>query len=177
MFDSLIDPLTLLSQTLTKGGLILWLIFFASVLMWTLIAERYFFLLVVCKNESPEKISSSEIDRYLRTIENLVYVLPLLGLLGTVSGMIQAFQILMEFGASNPRGLAGGISRALFTTLAGLMTSLSGLYFHHDLEVRIKKWTIDNKPKYSQSSSLLPQLSAQGFISRLSIARERSGEF
>ena len=61
---------------------------------------------------------------------------PFLGLLGTVSGMIKVFDVITVFGTGNTRGMASGISEALVTTMAGLFTALSGLYFVSDLERR-----------------------------------------
>ena len=69
----------------------------------------------------------------------LVAILPLLGLLGTVSGMIKVFDVITVFGTGNTRGMASGISEALVTTMAGLFTALSGLYFVSDLERRAER--------------------------------------
>ena len=70
-------------------------------------------------------------------IRTLTGALPMLGLLGTVDGMIQTFDVLSVFGTGNARGMAGGISVALITTMAGLVTALSGLYFSTELETRM----------------------------------------
>jgi biopolymer transport protein ExbB len=68
----------------------------------------------------------------------LTQILPLLGLLGTVSGMIKVFEVIYAFGAGNARGMAAGISEALITTMAGLITALSGLFFAANLESRAR---------------------------------------
>jgi biopolymer transport protein ExbB len=65
--------------------------------------------------------------------------LPMLGLLGTVSGMIQTFDVMTVFGTGNARGMAGGISVALITTMGGLLTALSGLYFSTQLTQRAER--------------------------------------
>ena len=65
-------------------------------------------------------------------------MLPLLGLLGTVTGMIETFDVMSEFGQHNVRGMAAGISQALFTTMAGLMTALSGYFFSVNLDIRAR---------------------------------------
>jgi len=75
------------------------------------------------------------------TIEVITAVLPLLGLLGTVGGMIQTFEVMTVFGTGNVRGMADGISQALITTMAGLMTALAGMYFAGDLHSRIERET------------------------------------
>lgn len=66
----------------------------------------------------------------------IVALLPLLGLLGTVTGMIESFETLSAAGGSDPGGLTGGISAALLTTLAGLVTALPGVFAVHRFERR-----------------------------------------
>ncbi len=66
-------------------------------------------------------------DQYLQV---LVRIAPLLGLLGTVYGMVETFGVLNVTGAREPRALAAGISTALLTTQAGLLIALPGLYGH-----------------------------------------------
>lgn len=73
-------------------------------------------------------LAESRLKTGLGVLEAMVQILPLLGLLGTVSGMIKVFTVLTVFGTGNVRAMAAGISEALFTTLAGLVTALSGLY-------------------------------------------------
>ena len=73
------------------------------------------------------------------TIHTVTAVLPLLGLLGTVTGMIAIFDVLNVFGNGNTRGMADGISKALLPTTAGLVTSIIGIYFSADLDKRVKK--------------------------------------
>jgi biopolymer transport protein ExbB len=82
---------------------------------------------------------SSHLRRFLLPIKTLTAVLPMLGLLGTVIGMIQVFDVMTVSGTGNTRGFAGGISVALITTMAGLVTALSGLYFSANLEHRVTR--------------------------------------
>ena len=144
-----------------QGGIILWAILFASIYMWILLAERYWFhwnqLSGLRRRLYDEWISQpvtrsssltirridalvgdlrTEARRNLLALQALVAILPLLGLLGTVSGMIKVFDVITVFGTGNTRGMASGISEALVTTMAGLFTALSGLYFVSDLERR-----------------------------------------
>jgi biopolymer transport protein ExbB len=63
--------------------------------------------------------------RYLPT---LVKIAPLLGLLGTVAGMVETFRVLEAMGAASPRAMSGGIGQALLTTQAGLLVALPGLF-------------------------------------------------
>ena len=67
---------------------------------------------------------TSELERYLWLVKTVSVVAPLLGLLGTVTGMIQTFQAITLFGAGDPKMMAGGISEALVTTMLGLITAI-----------------------------------------------------
>lgn len=150
-----------LAALFEQGGLILWAILAASIYMWILLAERYWFhwmqMPALRKTLYEEWLSQparmapellyrrietlvtdlrTEANRNLLALQALVAILPLLGLLGTVSGMIKVFEVITVFGTGNTRGMASGISEALVTTMAGLFTALSGLYFVSDLERR-----------------------------------------
>lgn len=71
-----------------------------------------------------------ELERFMNTLGTIAAISPLLGLLGTVVGMIKVFAVLMENGAGNTALLAGGISEALLTTAAGLGVAIPALIFH-----------------------------------------------
>ncbi|MDP0587905.1 MAG: MotA/TolQ/ExbB proton channel family protein [Candidatus Endonucleobacter bathymodioli] len=71
-----------------------------------------------------------ELERYLNFLGTIAAVTPLLGLLGTVIGMIDVFSVIMVHGAGSPSVLAGGISKALITTAAGLTIAIPALIFH-----------------------------------------------
>jgi len=73
---------------------------------------------------------SHELERYLTALGTIASISPLLGLLGTVVGMIDVFAALMLEGAGNANVLAGGISQALITTAAGLAIAIPTLIFH-----------------------------------------------
>jgi biopolymer transport protein ExbB len=75
---------------------------------------------------------------YLALIGILAAVAPLLGLLGTVTGMISTFDILAVFGTGNAKGMAGGISEALITTQTGLLVAIPGLYMKGFLQSRAR---------------------------------------
>lgn len=147
-----------------RGGGVLWAIFGLSILMWALILERYWFYAHALRTLRKELLSerhtwehlkaSSALEllrRYLAsayelrlryglpTIRMLAAILPAMGLLGTVSGMIKTFDVVNLFGTGNARGMADGISQALITTMAGLVTALSGLYFSANLDARAEK--------------------------------------
>lgn len=78
----------------------------------------------------------SKLEGTLSVIGVLAKVAPLMGLLGTVTGMIVTFDIISVFGAGNARAMAGGISEALITTQTGLMVAIPGLYAHNFLTRR-----------------------------------------
>ncbi|MAJ61302.1 MAG: hypothetical protein CBC48_15965 [bacterium TMED88] len=67
---------------------------------------------------------SSQLEKFLWIVKTISVVAPLLGLLGTVTGMIQTFQAITLFGAGDPKMMAGGISEALVTTMLGLITAI-----------------------------------------------------
>ncbi|SDU32234.1 MotA/TolQ/ExbB proton channel family protein [Desulfobacula phenolica] len=71
---------------------------------------------------------TSSLDTHLAVIRVLAGVAPLLGLLGTVTGMMDTFDVITIFGTGNAKAMAGGISVALITTQTGLMVSIPGLY-------------------------------------------------
>ncbi len=71
-----------------------------------------------------------ELERYLNTLGTIASITPLLGLLGTVIGMIKVFAAIMTHGVGNPTILAGGISEALITTAAGLSVAIPSLIFY-----------------------------------------------
>jgi len=151
------DALALLVE---RGGVVFVAILFLSVIMWTLILERYWYyhwglaglralyLSPLKAGGEPhppglrEALASGftlRVTQFLPSIGTLTAILPALGLLGTVSGMIATFDSIAVFGNHNVRGMASGISRALVTTLAGLLTALSGLYFSANLESRARR--------------------------------------
>jgi len=84
----------------------------------------------------------AEMERYLNTLGTIASVAPLLGLLGTVFGMIDVFGVIMSAGVGNPGVLAGGISKALITTAAGLSVAIPTLMFHRYFNSKVSKLTI-----------------------------------
>jgi biopolymer transport protein ExbB len=78
-----------------------------------------------------------ELERYLNPLGTIAAISPLLGLLGTVSGMINSFTAITSQGVGNPTVLAGGISEALITTAAGLIVAIPALIAYRHLRGRI----------------------------------------
>tara|TARA_B110000438_G_scaffold203308_1_gene195023 strand:- start:5 stop:625 length:621 start_codon:yes stop_codon:yes gene_type:complete len=140
------------------GGPVLWGILLVTIIMWTLIIERFWFFYYVLpssiKNTTDEwnkmnptidwyskkirdqMISELSINskKFILTIETMMQILPLLGLLGTVVGMIKVFDVMTFFGTGNARLMASGVSQATIPTMAGLVAAISGLYIANMLK-------------------------------------------
>jgi biopolymer transport protein ExbB len=84
----------------------------------------------------------AELERYLNTLGTIAAITPLLGLLGTVIGMIKVFTAITVAGVGNPGVLAGGISEALITTAAGLSVAIPTLMFYRFFRGRIDELVI-----------------------------------
>lgn len=82
------------------------------------------------------------LDRFLNTLGTIAAVTPLLGLLGTVVGMIDVFTAIIEHGVGNPADLAQGISKALITTAAGLSVAIPSLMFYRYLRGHVNELII-----------------------------------
>jgi len=83
-----------------------------------------------------------ELERYLNALGTIASITPLLGLLGTVIGMIKVFAVITTQGVGDPGVLAGGISEALITTAAGLTVAIPTLMFHRYLRARVDEHVI-----------------------------------
>ncbi len=152
-----------LREFLAAGGPVLVAIMVVTFLMWALILERVMYWTtahggVVSRSKRAwaarterkswyahavrEKIISQareEAAQFNGLIRALVAVTPLLGLLGTVTGMVFVFDVMAVTGSSNARLMAAGITRATIPTMAGLVASLSGLIFINGFEDSVKK--------------------------------------
>ncbi len=84
-----------------------------------------------------------EMERFLTALGTVAVIAPLLGLLGTVIGMIKVFAQLQLEGAGNAAALAGGISEALITTAAGLTVAIPALIFHRYFLRRVDEIVVD----------------------------------
>ena len=89
--------------------------------------------------ESRARELRPELDRSLALIGVLAAVAPLLGLLGTVIGMVRTFDVISTYGTGNARAMADGISIALVTTQTGLVVAVPGLLFSHLLQRRSRR--------------------------------------
>jgi biopolymer transport protein ExbB len=145
MFESIRDFMDL-------GGPVLYLIALLLIVMWYMILERILYFrgphkqlvkLAIDQWESrtersswaahqvrEELVSSVAVKmrENLSMIQACVALAPLFGLLGTVTGMIEVFQVMAINGTSNARAMAGGVSQATVPTMAGMVAALSGLF-------------------------------------------------
>lgn len=136
---------------LDLGGNILLLIILLAALLWALILERWFYLERVYPGDADMArqlwLARSErrswyaqqfrqyllhradrsLQRNLSFLKTLIKLCPLLGLLGTVLGMLEIFDAVAITGGTNPRATAGGVSKAIITTMAGMVVAISGL--------------------------------------------------
>jgi len=135
-----------------KGGDVLWLIAILVFVMWTLIFERLWYFSFTWRKEVAEVIRAWEarperkswnakqvrqrllsqsrqaINANLPVITTLVALCPLLGLLGTVTGMIEVFNVMAVTGGGDAKSMAGGAERSTIPTMAGMVAALSGLF-------------------------------------------------
>jgi biopolymer transport protein ExbB len=86
---------------------------------------------------------SHELERFLTALGTIAAITPLLGLLGTVIGMISVFTTITNLGVGNPAELAGGISQALITTAAGLSVAIPSLIFYRHFRGKVDALTVE----------------------------------
>jgi len=84
-------------------------------------------------------LEAANLERFLNILGTIAGIAPLLGLLGTVTGMIKAFSVISQAGIGNPQMLAGGISEALITTAAGLTVAIPAFVCFKILRSRVDK--------------------------------------
>jgi biopolymer transport protein ExbB len=152
------DQYWLVRGFLERGGDILYLILVVTFLLWILILERLWYYRLsrhadiagVLKvwNERRDQtswyahqirrmlISDVEIklNSNLLMIRTLVAICPLLGLLGTVTGMIEVFDVMAISGGGNARAMAAGVGKATIPTMSGMVAALSGLVISAQME-------------------------------------------
>jgi biopolymer transport protein ExbB len=147
------------------GGPYVFWIFVCGVLLWTLVIERYWYFRRILPNRanatfkqwmgrldhtswSAHQIRKAMISRVnaemtanLPLLRVLVPLSPLLGLVGTVSGMLEVFDSMALRGSADARTMASGVSHAMICTMTGLAVSITGLYPAHYFQSRAKSET------------------------------------
>ncbi|MFP6607684.1 MAG: MotA/TolQ/ExbB proton channel family protein [Myxococcota bacterium] len=153
-----------------QGGNVLLVIAFVTAVMWSLIYERFWYFQVRHRGER-ERIRElwrgrsehsswhahqirrmlisqvrQKLQQRLGPIETIVKLCPMLGLLGTVTGMIEVFDV-MAAGSGNARGMAGGVSKATLPTMAGMVAALSGMLF----SIQLRRFARDEGERMADS--------------------------
>jgi len=140
-------------------------IFLCGVLLWTLIIERYWYFTQVLPDESKQALEkwnsrrdhqswsarnirqmmisrlNAAMSANLPLMRVLVPLSPLLGLIGTVSGMLEVFESMALRGSADARTMASGVSHAMICTMSGLAVSITGLFPVHYFQSRVKRET------------------------------------
>ena len=153
-----IEAVAAVRAFLERGGDVLLVIASVTFLMWTLILERLWFFRMVQPGNAKRALASwasrtdhtswyaeqvrrllvsevrTDLFQGIRIIKTLVAVCPMLGLLGTVTGMIEVFDVMAVAGSGNTRAMAGGVSKATIPTMAGMVAALSGMMFIIQIE-------------------------------------------
>ncbi|MBI2383619.1 MAG: MotA/TolQ/ExbB proton channel family protein [Gammaproteobacteria bacterium] len=146
------------------GHVVLW-IMMASVVMWTIAIERYWYFKHTLPRQAGDMLKvwqargehKSWLSRQIRQamlsrltagmndnlllLRVLVPMCPLLGLLGTVSGMLEVFDAMSARGSADARTMASGVSQAMVCTLTGLAVSITGLFPVYHFQNRIRSET------------------------------------
>ncbi len=105
-----------------------------------------------------------ELGRYLNALGTIAAVTPLLGLLGTVVGMISVFTNITTVGVGNPAQLAGGISQALITTAGGLMVAIPALMFHRYFRGKVDGLIVDMEKESLKLVDVLQKRQSQARV-------------
>lgn len=148
----LLDTIASLRAFLDQGGIMMYVIALLTLVMWTLIFERFsyfkgdlqgdvqeYFIAWEARRERKSwhahQIRTAMISRVnnrinsnLDMITALVALCPLLGLLGTVTGMIEVFSVLSTSSGGDTRSMANGVSKATIPTMAGMVSAITGLF-------------------------------------------------
>ena len=162
-------PFVSLLDFFDRGGPVIFILFVVAIIMITLLVERLIFFINDLKKLSDERVSEvrecssdnkwvrnkiklknisildSQSSKNLLMIQGLIALCPLLGLLGTVTGMIEVFDIMAITGTGNARAMASGIARATLPTMTGLFISIVGLFLLTAIKSSIEKATLEVK--------------------------------
>ncbi len=152
-----------LQELLAQGGAVLTVIMIVTFALWWLVMERQLFfwrgrqksvapLLEEWKHREDKtswyaegirqqllSLAQQQLNNHIEAIKTIVAIAPLLGLLGTVTGMIDVFDVMATTGSSNSRAMAAGVSKATIPTMAGMVVSLAGLLFIARLQKQAAK--------------------------------------
>ncbi|MFQ5347037.1 MAG: MotA/TolQ/ExbB proton channel family protein [Rhodothalassiaceae bacterium] len=163
--QALLDAITAIQIFMEKGGIVLYGVFAVTFFMWVLIIERIWYFsgnarkdlrMAIATWESREERRSwyahkvraallsqvrANFNANIDLIKTLVATCPLVGLLGTVTGMVSVFDVMAVLGSGNARAMADGVSKATLPTMAGMVAALSGVFMSTWLERKAKRET------------------------------------
>ena len=163
--EPLAGLLTGVTELVDGGGPFVMWIFLCGVVMWTLVLERYWYFWRVLPRRAAETVETwmarrdrvswcarqvrdamisrvnAEMTSNFPLMRVLVPLSPLLGLVGTVSGMLEVFDSMALRGSADARTMASGVSHAMICTLTGLAVSITGLYPVHYFQSRARRET------------------------------------
>jgi biopolymer transport protein ExbB len=152
VLELILAPISAFTEMMSLGGEVVALIFAACVVMWSIVIERWWYFFGVLPKQSKGLLASwnarsersswrahqirkamiSRLNAGMSTnlllLRVLVPLCPLLGLLGTVTGMLAVFDVMAARGSADARSMANGVSEAMICTLTGLAVSITGLY-------------------------------------------------
>ena len=174
LLDILFAPFRALHSMRELGGPIVDWIFITCVIMWCLVIERFWYFNRILPRATADSLAvwqarvehtswkARQIRRALisrlnagmstntQVLRVLVPMAPLLGLVGTVSGMLNVFDSMAARGSADARSMANGVSEAMICTLTGLAVSISGLYpvFFFKRKVRVETERLADKFTY-----------------------------
>lgn len=161
--QALLDAITAVEFFIEKGGPVLYGVMAVTFAMWVLIIERIWYFSAVAQKDVQRVLSAwesreerrswyahkvrqamiSEVSQNLNAnvgmIKTLVATCPLVGLLGTVTGMVAVFDVMAVLGSGNARAMADGVSKATLPTMAGMVAALSGVFMSTWLERKAKR--------------------------------------
>jgi len=156
----------MLEELFIRGGPVLYLLFLLSGLIFYLLVDKYIFIffksknfLISSVNDFSDKFSPSETDyrfiqntlissikreanKNIKILDGFIGMCPMIGLLGTVYGMIEVFEVLSFLGTGNPRAMSSGVAMATIPTMSGMVITVFGLYFRQDLISRIESISV-----------------------------------
>jgi biopolymer transport protein ExbB len=163
MYFTLLDTFDAILGFMNQGGEVLWVIAGLLLLMWSLVFERVWYLhsshakrvkqTLAAWNSRTDTGSwrarqirnmmisqvSLDLKSSMPMIESLVMICPLLGLIGTVTGMIEVFYVMALTGGGDAKSMAGGVSKATIPTMAGMVGALSGIFAANWLKHRMDR--------------------------------------
>jgi biopolymer transport protein ExbB len=174
LLDALLAPFRALHTMRELGGPFVDWIFVTCVIMWCIVIERFWYFNRILPQQTAESLQiwrersehTSWLARQIRkalisrlnagmsanvqVLRVLIPMSPLLGLLGTVSGMLNVFDSMAARGSADARSMANGVSEAMICTLTGLAVSISGLYpvFYFKRKVRLETERLADKFTY-----------------------------